>query len=198
MIFTQNTKLKASSTNGWTIFGFGLEPVRTCPFAGSCRRICYARKGLYRTHLKACKARWDSNLALTKRPEGFTIIGDEISRLERNAIRRSKRLAIRIHTEGDFYDISYACSWIETARRFPNVLFYAYTKSHKMLSSIHHIPANLNIIASEGGKHDALLSSWSGPVARVVDEYSGFNLQGSDDDKVAMLAKSGVVEIIKH
>lgn len=69
-IFTQNTKLKDSSTESTKIVGFALEPKKTCPFAGECKKYCYACKGFYRVHEKACRSRWDSNKALTETKAG--------------------------------------------------------------------------------------------------------------------------------
>ena len=54
-LLTQNSKLKKTSKEfGKRVFNFGIPAFadpetgkRTCPFAGSCAKICYARKGAY-------------------------------------------------------------------------------------------------------------------------------------------------------
>lgn len=199
-IFTQNSKLKQSSTPAVRIIGFALAPIATCPFAGVCKSFCYARKGLYRTHAKNCARRWKSNLRLTQSVGGWLKIAKEIARQEKNATRARAQLAIRLHTEGDFYDRFYVKGWLEIIARFPAVKFYAYTKSHQYFDCA-SLPANLTLIASEGGTHDSLLADWSGPVARVVDAPTGKpgTIDGSDDDKIALFARPGtVIEIVKH
>lgn len=100
-----------------------------------------------------------------------------------------RKLAIRLHTEGDFYNQKYADQWLDTAKQFPEVSFYAYSKSWRYFTS-KKLPANLSIIASEGGKDDKRLYNWDGPVARIYDgKLSKGLVDGSDYDKVAMMAR---------
>jgi hypothetical protein len=37
--------------------------------------------------------------------------------------------AVRIHESGDFYNQKYLDKWVEIAKRFPDIIFTAYTKS---------------------------------------------------------------------
>jgi hypothetical protein len=64
---------------------------------------------------------------------------------------------IRIHESGDFFSGPYLEAWMEAARQFPNVYFYAYTKSvpfiKKYKEQLDQIP-NLSITLSKGGKRD--------------------------------------------
>ena len=54
-LLTQNSKLKKTSKAvGLKVMNFGIPALvdpesgrRTCPFAGSCAKYCYAQKGAY-------------------------------------------------------------------------------------------------------------------------------------------------------
>lgn len=76
----------------------------------------------------------------------------------------------RIHADGDFFTQSYFDAWLEAVKEFPNVNFYAYTKSLAFwIRRINAIPSNLNLIASYGGKFDDLIEKHNLRNAVVVD-----------------------------
>ena len=64
---------------------------------------------------------------------------------------------VRIHESGDFYNGEYLKAWMITAKRMPNVKFYAYTKSipyvAAMEKQLKDIP-NISITLSQGGRKD--------------------------------------------
>lgn len=56
---------------------------------------------------------------------------------------------IRVHESGDFFLNSYFKAWMETAKNFPNTLFYAYTTSLKFwIANKGSVPSNFKLIAS--------------------------------------------------
>lgn len=56
---------------------------------------------------------------------------------------------IRVHEAGDFFSADYFKAWIETAKAFPNTLFYAYTTSLEFwLANRGAVPSNFKLIAS--------------------------------------------------
>jgi hypothetical protein len=125
----------------------------TCPFAGKCIKLCYAKKGAYR---------WGNvERALTRRYEAskednfVELISNELSRIKKN-----KQLYIRIHDSGDFYSPAYFAKWLEIARLNPTVRFYAYTKSHSFIRGI-HLPENFDLIFSLGSTKDELIDQES-------------------------------------
>lgn len=125
----------------------------TCPFAGKCIKLCYAKKGAYR---------WGNvERALTRRYEAskednfVELISNELSRIKKN-----KQLYIRIHDSGDFYSPAYFAKWIEIARLNPTVRFYAYTKSHSFIRGI-QLPENFDLIFSLGSTKDELIDQES-------------------------------------
>jgi hypothetical protein len=121
----------------------------TCPFAGSCIKLCYAKKGAYR---------WGNvERALTRRYESSkeTNFVDRIT-WELSRIKKNKQLYIRIHDSGDFYSPAYFAKWLEIARLNPTVRFYAYTKSHSFIRGI-QLPENFDLIFSLGSTKDELI-----------------------------------------
>jgi len=76
---------------------------------------------------------------------------------------------IRIHVGGDFFNQKYFDAWLEVARRLPEKIFYAYTKSLPYwIKRLDEIPENFVLTASRGGKHDELINSHNLKCAEVV------------------------------
>lgn len=62
---------------------------------------------------------------------------------------------IRIHVGGDFFNEAYFLAWTDAARSCPERIFYAFTKSIPYWSRLEgHIPVNMILTASEGGRYD--------------------------------------------
>jgi hypothetical protein len=110
-----------------------------------------------------------------------------------------KRLFVRIHSSGDFYSIGYLRTWIEIAKKFPDVTFYGYTKMVSMLKAhIDEIPANMIFAYSFGGKEDRLIDVNTDKHAFVFETKDALIKAGYDDgsttDKIVMLTnKIGLV-----
>jgi hypothetical protein len=96
---------------------------------------------------------------------------------------------IRIHVSGDFFNQNYFDAWIHVARRNPEVLFYAYTKSLPYwIKRLGRIPQNLKLTASIGGVHDNMISQYNLRSARVVksiQEAEALGLPIDHDDSHA-------------
>jgi hypothetical protein len=84
---------------------------------------CYAMK-LYRLRPTIRKNYFASYLA-SLRNDFVDIIARQIEPLV------DKILAIRVHDSGDFYSQEYVNKWVEIAKKFPTVKFFAYTKRMK-------------------------------------------------------------------
>jgi hypothetical protein len=152
-----NSKLqKTAKEFGVKIFNFSIPAGNdkasgkiTCPFAGSCLKLCYAKKGAYR---------WGNvERALSRRYEASKE-ADFVERItdELNKVKKDKQIYIRIHDSGDFYSPTYFIKWLEIARLNPSVRFYAYTKSHSFIRGI-ELPENVDLIFSLGSKNDELI-----------------------------------------
>lgn len=75
----------------------------------------------------------------------------------------------RLHSAGDFFNQNYFDAWLTVARMFPNIIFYAYTKSLNFWAKrITEIPENLRLTASYGGKFDFMIEELNLKFAKVV------------------------------
>jgi hypothetical protein len=96
--------------------------VNTCPSAGECAPLCYARKGTYQ--FSNVRGRHISNL--------LRILDDlEAWELEMSTELDHPRFQgghIRIHDAGDFFSDAYLEAWLRIARAHPETIFYCYTK----------------------------------------------------------------------
>jgi Gene product 88 len=160
----------------------------TCPFADSCKTIvprdrkkndgklvqdqgdlrCYAASEEAR-YPNAQKMRWRNKDLLDKfdKQGKIDLILNSIKYFEQNNGTMS---VFRIHESGDFYDMDYFDAWLEVAKKRPDILFYAYTKSLPFwLKRKTEIPKNLKLVASSGGKFDELISKHNLKNAVVVN-----------------------------
>lgn len=96
---------------------------------------------------------------------------------------------VRIHAGGDFFNQAYFDAWLAIVAQFPNCRYWAFTKStHYWVQRLCAIPGNLNLTASYGGKHDALIEQYNLKSARVVysvEEAERLGLQIDTDDRMA-------------
>lgn len=176
-LLTQNTKLKnTSKTMGKRVFNFGITAYKSmsgkliCPFAKDCVKFCYAQKGAY--SWSNVKPAFEKRYELTKTNNFINLMNSEI--------KKKKADFVRIHDSGDFYSKAYIQKWFTIANDNPNVKFYAYTKSFILFQGL-NIPDNLDIIFSEGGKHDKLINTKIDRHARIFDNKEELTKQGYID-----------------
>jgi len=99
---------------------------------------------------------------------------------------------VRLHVAGDFFNETYFKAWLNVALNNPAVIFYAYTKS--LSYWVKHrkaIPANFRLVASKGGKQDALIEKYKLVYAEVVfstEEARRKGLEIDHDDSHAIKA----------
>ena len=128
--------------------------IKTCPNAGICAALCYARTGRYRfrgvlnSHTRnleeyisdpfAWKQKLQNELKAGKfRPTGKAHSFDWETRQDFDWWVTSGGKAVRIHDAGDFFSYRYLLDWLEIADNNPNILFYTYSKQVSDLSLIH-------------------------------------------------------------
>ena len=156
---------------------FGL--IKTCPNAGVCAALCYARTGRYKfnnvigSHTRNLEtylcnpAIWKEKLLheLTRKKFKETGIPHKFNWETRKDFAwwiSSGGKAVRIHDAGDFFSYEYLLDWLEVAKRNPKILFYAYTKQVSWLKKAEKsgsIPFNFVFIYSMGGKEDHLIDT---------------------------------------
>lgn len=105
---------------GTLIYTTSLPPGKTCPgMTADCWRECYARKGHYNG--PTVINRLALNDAMRHAPN---FIGRVTGQIVSQGIQ-----AVRVHAAGDFDTEVYIQKWIDIAKRNPDTVFYAYTRS---------------------------------------------------------------------
>lgn len=201
-ILTQNTKLKyTSKATGFNVFNFSIPAYKSmsgdtiCPFAGECRRYCYASKGNY-TYPQQ-QAIMEYKYQLTKHGQLFRVcVNMEI---------KDKHVShVRIHDSGDFYSLDYLKVWCQIASDNPLVKFYSYTKSHNMIRLAYRlnlIPGNMTFIFSLGSIQDNLIDVTSERHAKIFDtEYQLLKEGYVNASKIDIMALGDNIKVglIKH
>lgn len=161
---------------------FSLPAGHSCPFALKCKSIadrvtgymtdgsetefrCFAASGECRSP-QARKLRWNNFEMLRYRtaPEMTDLL---IRSIYASDIHKVKKM--RIHDSGDFFNKDYFGAWLTVAEEFPNIIFYAYTKSLPYwLVLLDSIPVNMFLTASKGGRLDHLIDRYQLKYAQVV------------------------------
>jgi Gene product 88 len=154
----------------------------TCPSAGICRHLCYARHGAYLWPV--VRARHEANLRFVL----DDLAGWEAAMITELHARRFHGGWIRIHDSGDFFSDGYLLAWLRICRAHSEVNFYAYTKEVDRFRRLVEPgpPANFRWVYSYGGTQDPLLDR---DVDRVADVFphedaitaAGWSSQQSSD-----------------
>jgi Gene product 88 len=107
---------------------------------------------------------------------------------------------IRIHASGDFFSEKYFLAWLNVALNNPSITFYGYTKSLAYLVKYKkHIPKNLRLTASKGGKLDHLIKKHNLKFAEVVfseQEALEKNLDIDHDDSLAIYSNNSLALLL--
>lgn len=187
-MLTQNRELRREGIWNWTLPAWaGRLPdgrtYNTCPQAGACAKVCYARNGTYRWPV--VKAKHERNLARVLDDLGRWE-ADMVAELGAKRFRGGKYL--RVHDAGDFFSDDYTQAWLRIARSVPDVTMYAYTKEVSRFRRLveGQAPANFRWVYSYGGREDHLLDP---DVDRVADVFpdedaiaaAGFSSQEGSD-----------------
>ena len=105
-------------------------------------------------------------------------------------------VTLRVHIGGDFYNYNYFKAWMKAASFFPNVVFYAYTKSVNFLSQylaeFGKLPKNWVFTCSRGGKYDNLIPQTMVKSAKVFFSKDEADALGLEIDHTDDFAISGV------
>jgi hypothetical protein len=164
------------------IIGFSLPPDlnfkdstgkkrNTCPQAGPCAKVCYAKQGRYA--MPTVKNARDESLKQAESPDFEQRVNKDLSEFK----KRSK-IIVRLHDSGDFYKQEYLDTWNRVAENHQDIIFYAYTKSHHLDFS--KTPENMRIIQSLGGVRDDLVKE-DRPICRIFTSHEEMNTAGYVD-----------------
>lgn len=165
-----NRKLAKTNTLNFGIPAYeSADGTRTCPGAGACAAVCYARQGFYGTH--RVKRLREHNLAMARGD-----LGVFVDAVVHDLALLSRFRSVRVHDDGDFFSQDYLEAWFTAAESVPDRRFYAYTKSlHLKLWD--EKPDNFTLIQSEGGVYDHLID-WSKPVSRIFATLEAMRADG--------------------
>lgn len=204
-LLTQNSKMKITSKlTSVSLFNFGIPAFKsetgltTCPNASRCAVGCYARTGTYRFK-KSIKA-YEERLAATLRDDFALVMAAAI----KQKLKRNKKVMIRIHDSGDFYNESYLMTWCKIMDGLPEVKFYAYTKQvslMKKFKALCLLPENFTIIYSYGGKEDALINTWGDRHSLVFETNEQLKAAGyvnTTENDMNALGKNKRIGLVYH
>jgi len=214
-MLTQNSELKEIGVWNWSVPAWVItlsdgSTFNTCPSAGVCAKLCYARNGTYlfpkvrAAHVRNLEmvlddlAGWQASMIkelqrkkfrptgtprpLTK-PEGVTL-DPWMERWYRSGGR-----SVRVHDAGDFFSDEYLRAWLEVARQTPDVLFYAYTKEVRRFRAIAEpeAPENFRWLFSLGGKEDHLIDRELDRHAEVFPDDASITAAGYQSQEASDL-----------
>jgi len=204
-LLTQNKKMKVSGGDVYNIFDWAIPALKSreglviCPAAGTCKKGCYASEGSYRW--KPVQDAFEARLQTVLDGTFESKMEREIRTKLKTAQRRKLQLVIRLHSSGDFFRQSYVDSWLNLVNLFPDVIFYAYTKSLGFFKG-KDLPNNFITIFSEGGRFDKAINTDTERHARVFSTIEDLEEAGyanaSNDDSVAFASPNHKIGLVWH
>ena len=181
---------------------WSLPAGETCPAAGDCSIYCYAKTG--RMSKDRATNAYRENLEMWKDGVLEPVLYGHLITESRIAKKDGKELWVRLHDSGDFFCEDYARMWFSIMDRLPEVNFYAYSKSVRILESVKAerggFPANFHLVYSEGGKEDRLIPKGARRAIVIGEKEptpSGY-INGSHDDWYAMHDEYRLIALNAH
>ncbi|MFD5321145.1 hypothetical protein [Streptomyces sp. NPDC127098] len=178
-LLTQNREMRAIGVWNWTLPAWaGRLPdgrtYNTCPSAGVCSSVCYARHGTYTWPQVKAKHHANLQFVLDDLPGWESAMTTELG------ARRFRGTWIRIHDSGDFFSDAYLASWLRIIRARWAVNFYAYTKEIARFRAMVEPdpPDNFLWVYSYGGTQDNALDPASDRVADVFPDEDAITAAG--------------------
>ena len=203
-ILTQNAKMKLTMEQHpeMLLYAMSMPAGDCCPFAGECLKGCYAQSGCQAW--ANTKRAYQENLDMYKEHSFFTKLDRELYELCLKAEKENKTVYIRLHDSGDFFSYRYLCDWLAFMTRYPDVHFYAYTKSIPYMESARKqglIPSNFTYVYSCGGKRDDLIEPKIHRHAIIVESEQDIPegyVNGSHDDFYASQPSVDKIAFVFH
>jgi len=167
--------IKGNSKLGEQIYHFSLPAHEACPGeTTACASVCYAKNGFY--NMNNVKQSLRNSMTRSRQAD--------FAEKMIEAIGRRKIDVLRIHVSGDFYNAEYVRKWVAIVTRYPNVKFYAYTRSWRIaeiLEALRELAmlTNIELWWSADKVTDEL-----GEIPPVVDRVRVAYMQMADDEPV--------------
>ncbi|MFF9786295.1 GP88 family protein [Streptomyces nigrescens] len=174
----------------WTLPAFaGRLPdgrtYNTCPSAGICKDLCYARTGTFRFS-NVLRAHQNNLQYVLDEPQAWEEQMTEELKHPRYHPKGSPA-HVRVHDSGDFFHEDYLEAWLRIFRATPDVVFYSYTKMVELFERRVRPdpPANFRYRYSYGGTQDELIVPGRNHADVFPDEESleaaGYTSQAPSD-----------------
>jgi hypothetical protein len=192
-LLTQNREMKSIGVWNWTLPAWAGRladgrTYNTCPSAGICSQVCYARNGTYLFPIVRAKHHSNLMFVLDDLPGWQTAMTAELG-----AARFAGRF-VRVHDAGDFFSDAYLLAWCRVMRARPEVTFYAYTKEVRRFRRLVEPdpPNNFLWVYSYGGRQDADIDPGHDRVADVFPDEAAIAAAGwSSQEASDLLAVLG-------
>jgi hypothetical protein len=172
------------SPNGKTANGansFGLPAGLSCPGQTSiCGKVCYAGKleKIYSGVRDILMHNWEL-LKDADIPTMETLLSDMIGEFVKEtnlAISKGKSATFdfRIHWDGDFFSRDYAIAWANVIRKYPDVTFWAYTRTFDVvdvLAGIDNLVLYLSADSDNIVEANATAALYNVNIATLADTF---------------------------
>jgi hypothetical protein len=186
-LLRQNEKMVKSGTDDTVFYNTSLPALKglvidedtgefrivdTCPSAGNCQLICYAKHGSYVLFPDVSISQNRALNYLFNDPEGFQDQMEAEIRLARAKNRTSgKQVQIRWNDSGDLLSPKFFKMVVDIANNTPSVDHYVYTKEVAMIKQFANPPENIIFNFSYGGRKDQekLIDPSTDKVSHIVD-----------------------------
>ncbi len=165
---------KGNSKLGKGIWTFSIPAIETCPNRSNmCEKSCYTMKGP--SMFKNVRSSREISYKISKQDTFVTDLNNELSRKRGNVV-------VRVHVEGDFYDLNYMSKWVQIIEQNQNHKFFMFTRQWRdssftpLIRRIHDLP-NAEIFASVDEEIRGLNEvppSWM-RVADIVNTWKEFD-----------------------
>lgn len=191
-LLSQNSNLRKHGIFNWCLPAWAGRladgrTYNTCPSAGICHKVCYARAGAYRF----------SNV-LERHERNLAYVLDDLLGWERQMVdeihRKKRPVIVRVHDAGDFFSDPYTLAWLRVMEACPTSRFYCYTKEIQRFRVLvePQPPANLKWVYSYGGSADVLLDERTDRVVDVFPDTKALELAGYHSQQASdLLAVDG-------
>lgn len=128
---------------------FGLPAGWTCPGAtDACLSVCYASFDQQWPGVRNLLQHNLDVLTGLTREEMVERLSEAVREFQAQARKYDVDEVFRIHWSGDYFSVDYYNAWADVAEAFPEVKFWAYTRSFAIVEAGREVPDNLSVYLS--------------------------------------------------
>lgn len=139
---TANSATAGANVRIANAFGLLSGKANSCPGATSvCESVCYA--GRIEKQYKNVHSVMSDNFDLIRSVDlsgKISLLSAMIDEFRAECVKYDAPMEFRIHHDGDFYSLDYAIAWRRVIRANPDIQFWAYTRSHRVVPMLANEP----------------------------------------------------------